>query len=104
MFGYIKQLIYGSQDENKIEEAKQVLKTVIVRKRFLRLKNAAKEIQSFYRYQKNRRMIKKSQKEEGFILRCAYNLKQRYLMKMRCGQNFNKGGQINKVKTIFHNY
>ena len=85
MFGYIKQLIYGSQNEDKIEEAKQVLKTVIVRKRFLRLKNAAKEIQSFYRYQKNRRMIKKSQKEEGFILQdVAYNLKQRYLMKMRC--------------------
>ena len=84
MFSYLKQIVFGKNETNELKNLKLALSTLIIRKRYLKTKNAIIEIQNFYRYHKNRKIVEESLKKEGHRLQeIAYNLKQRYLMKLR---------------------
>ena len=84
MFSYLKQIVFGKSETNELKKLKLGLSTLIVRKRYLKTRNATIEIQNFYRYHKNRKIVNESLKKEGHRLQeIAYNLKQRYLMKLR---------------------
>ena len=84
MFSYLKQIVFGKSETNELKNLKWALSTLIVRKRYLKTRKATIEIQNFYRYHKNRKIVEESLKKEGHRLQeIAYNLKQRYLMKLR---------------------
>tara|TARA_B100001989_G_C24295367_1_gene343095 strand:+ start:175 stop:471 length:297 start_codon:yes stop_codon:yes gene_type:complete len=85
MFEYLMNIVFGDKKKADNSGLKNALNTLVIRRRFIKMRRAALEIQSFYRYYKNKRIVRASLKQEGHRLQeVAYNLKQRYLMKLRC--------------------
>ena len=83
MFDYLWKLFMGQDDPETIK-VKNFLRSCIVRKRFLRKREAAIAIQSAFRYKQIRKNIRQRLRNEGeYILNHQFALKQKWLLKLR---------------------
>ena len=93
MFDYLWKLFKGQDDPETIK-VKNFLRSWIVRKRFLRKREAAIAIQSAFRYKRTRKNIRQRLRNEGeYILNHQFALKQNWLLKLR-GELYNYISQI----------
>ena len=86
MFDFIWNIFTTNDTEKtrKLKIVQNMLRMYIHKRRFIRMRNAAIEIQSAYRFYKTKNAVKRRLKNDGeLIMEQQFQLKKKWLLKLR---------------------